>query len=91
MLRGDMTATAAGIRLLPPPGWVVVGAAAGAGKPLQQMDRVQYRMLPWADPQALHEMMHQGVSRCDVNTFIGLSGRHQASCTGALEHVQASF
>ncbi len=21
-------------------------------------------MLPWADPQALHEMMRQGVSRC---------------------------
>lgn len=65
MLRGHSpAASAADAKMSPPPGWVASWCANGGSKLLQRMQQVQFCMLPWADPQALHEMMRQGVSRC---------------------------
>lgn len=47
----------------PPPGWRL-GLPCGKKGVQAAQQRVQFSMLPWADPQALHEMERQGITRC---------------------------
>lgn len=61
--RGSADASvSAGPAAPPAPGWDEQRAAAARG-PAAQEQRVQYTMLPWANPQAAYEIVRQGASR----------------------------
>lgn len=58
----DFASMAAGNAAPSAPGWDEQRAAAPHG-PTAHEQRVQYTMLPWAYPQAVHEIVCQGASR----------------------------
>lgn len=74
MVRGEEGAGSYQTIIPPPPGWLpapVLAGAVTAGLVAKQSTKlVQFAMLPWADPQALHEMMRQGVSRCALRLLV---------------------